>query len=275
MTHHQDIASALGRELWTTDSFVPRYRSGVMGSWRIHPGGNLVSDWGYWSGPCLMEMLPSLARKVHTPSEAGQEGWETWMSLTPLEIESQELGYLNATGHVAIMGLGMGWIAANAALCAEVTRVTVVERDPEVVSLFHRSGAFDSIPEQGRRKIEIVLDDALTWRPEPEAAVDFLYADIWLQLMEPGALGQVRQMQDNVQSRTLYFWGQELAIYAAIQRDAGDNAAISEDAIQSAVADIIRLPLLVPDERDYATMIDQVVRNRIERRPPLDLSAIL
>ncbi len=108
MTHHQDIAAALGRELWTTDSFVPRYRSGVIGAWRIHPGGSLVSDWGYCSGPCLMEMLPSLARRVQARPEAGSEAWETWMSLTPHEIESQELGYLHTSGHVAIMGLGMG-----------------------------------------------------------------------------------------------------------------------------------------------------------------------
>ena len=81
-------------------------------------------------------------------------------------------------------------------------------------------------------------------------------------------------MQDNVQSQTLYFWGQELAIYAAIRRDAGDHAAITDDAIQTAVADIIRLPLIIPDERDYATMLDQVVRNRTERRLPLDLSVI-
>ena len=65
------------------------------------------------------------------------------MSLTPHEIESQELGFLHASENVVIMGLGMGWIAANSALNPKVTQVTVVERDPDVIRLFHDSGASD------------------------------------------------------------------------------------------------------------------------------------
>ncbi len=59
MNQNIDIAAALGKPLWRTDSFIPRYRVGEVGSWRINPGGQLVNDWGYFTGPCLLEMLPS------------------------------------------------------------------------------------------------------------------------------------------------------------------------------------------------------------------------
>lgn len=267
MTTGSNIAAALGKQLWTTDSFVPRYRSGEFGPWRVNPGGPLVHDWGYYTGPCMVEMLPSLARRVE--STAGDDDrWETWMSLTAHEVESQELGFRHAFGNTVVMGLGMGWIAANCAISPRVTHLTVVERDPDVVRLFHESGAFDSLPESAQRKIAIVPADALEWRPGGATAVDFLFADIWLQLAEPQAMGEVRRMQANARAGQVYFWGQELAIYSAIRSVSGgeDAIAITSETIGRAVSDVIKLPLLVPRDRDYARMIEQVVRNRLARR---------
>ena len=265
MNQSQIIAAALGKPLWSTDSFVPRYRSGECGPWRINPGGQIVHDWGYVSGPCVLAMLPSLARKVESPGSSGGR-WETWMSLTPHEIESQELGFRHAYGHTVIMGLGMGWIAANCAINPRVTRVTIVERDPDVIRLFHDSGAFDSLPDDAQQKIAIVNADAMEWRPASTTPVNFLYVDIWLHLAESAAMGQVSRMQENVQAEQIYFWGQELAIYAAIRRASKDPAAITADAIGQAVNDVIALPLLVPHDLDYANMIEAVVQNRIARR---------
>ncbi|APV48858.1 hypothetical protein BWI17_03690 [Betaproteobacteria bacterium GR16-43] len=262
------IAAALGKSLWTTDSFVPRYRTGEHGPWKINPGGALIHDWGYYSGPCMLEMLPSLARRVRSASGVDGDKWETWMSLTPHEIESQELGFLHAFGNTVVMGLGMGWIAANCALNPRVTHVTIVERDADVIRLFRESGAFDSLPEPAQRKIAIVQEDALAWRPDETAPVDFLYVDIWLRLAEPQATSEVRRMQDNIRAAQIYFWGQEIAIHSAIGRSAGE---ITADTIDRAVKEVIKLPLLVPQDRDYARMIGQVVRNRIDRRLPVEM----
>jgi hypothetical protein len=268
MTSNLDIATALGRELWTTDSFIPQYRSVKIGPWRINAGGQLVNDRGYFSGPCILEMLPSLARKTPSNNITEEDGWETWMSLTPHEIESQELGFQYAFGKMAIMGLGMGWIAANAALNPQVTNVTVVERDPDVINLFHESGAFESIPSSAQQKISIIEADAIEWHPDPGQIIDFLYADIWLHLAERGTLGQVARMQDNVQAKQVYFWGQELTIYSAIALISKDKETITDDLIQRALKDVINLPLLIPGDRNYGKMIEQVIKNRIERRLP-------
>jgi len=92
MNHNVDIAAALGKRLWRTDSFVPRYRRGEIERWRINAGGQLVTDWGYFSGPCLLEMLPSLTRKAVFENDIDRDVWETWMSLTPHEIESHAGG---------------------------------------------------------------------------------------------------------------------------------------------------------------------------------------
>jgi hypothetical protein len=265
-TSSSDIAAALGRTLWTTNSFVPQYNSGEIGPWRIVKGGQLVNDWGYYTGPCLLEMLPSLSRKTASDDSGDGDGWETWMSLTPHEIESQELGFQYAVGDMVVMGLGMGWITANAALNPKVTSVTVVERDPDVIKLFYESGAFESIPLPAQNKITIVKADALEWHPDPARIIDFLYADIWLHLAEPETYDQVTQMQRNVQAKQIYFWGQELTIYAAVAKISNGEDTITDELIQRARSDTLNLPLLIPPNRDYGQMIEQVIKNRIERQ---------
>lgn len=267
------LAAAMGVRLWTTDAFIPAYREGTSGRWRIVPGGALAHDYGYHSGPCLLTMLPSLLRKSGSAGDADDGPWEMWMSITPHEVESQELGYRHAFGHTVVMGLGMGWIAANCALNPRVTRVTVVERDAEVIRLIEASGALDALPETARRKLAIVAGDALEWRPDPEHPVDFLYADIWLQLAEPGALAEVRRMQANVQARQVYYWGQEIAIHAAMARLAGGETGRAPAAadIHRAIDEVIGLPLLVPGDGDYPGMVQAVIHHRRQRRLPVDV----
>lgn len=267
------LAAALGLRLWTTEAFIPAYRVGESGRWRLNPGGALVHDYGYHSGPCLLAMLPSLSRKAGSAGDDEDGPWETWMSITPLEVESQELGYRHAFGHTVVMGLGMGWIAANCALSPRVTRVTVVERDAEVIRLIEDSGALDALPETARRKLSIVAADALDWRPDAEDPVDFLYADIWLQLAEPGALADVRRMQAHVRARQVYYWGQEIAIHAAMARQAGaaaSHAPVAAD-LHRAIDEIIGLPLLVPGDGDYAGLVQAVIHHRRQRHLPVEV----
>jgi hypothetical protein len=265
------LAAALGARLWTTDAFIPAYRTGASGRWRINPGGALVHDHGYHTGPCLLAMLPSLSRKSASAADADDGPWETWMSITPLEVESQELGYRHAFGHTVVMGLGMGWVAANCALNPRVTRVTVVERDAEVIRLIEQTGAFDTLPEAARHKLAVVAGDALTWRPDAGHPVDFLYADIWLQLAEPGAPAEVRRMQANVRARQVYYWGQEIAIHAAMARLAGIGQAPGAADLQRAIDQVIGLPLLVPPDGDYAGLVQAVVHHRRQRRLPVEV----
>jgi hypothetical protein len=264
VTDLQEIAAALNLQLWTTELFLPQYRGGEIGPWRISPGGQLVHDWGYFSGPCLLEMMPSLARKALPKAGEKNDRWNTWMSLTPHEIESQEFGCRNAFGHTVVMGLGMGWIAANIALNPRVSKVTIVELDSDVMELFALSGALESIPREARLKIEIVNANALEWRPRKAAPVDFLNADIWLHLAEKETLQQVRQMQANVQASEIYYWGQEIAIYQAAMTLLPAGLPLTPGAVGRAISEVIKLPLLVPDD-DYSAMIEKVIDNRIAR----------
>ena len=76
----------------------------------------------------------------------------------------------------------------------------------------------------------------------------------------------VRRMQEHARAETIYFWGQEFAIYTAVQQGSSTPVAVTEESIRFAVEDVVGLPLLIPHDRNYPQMIDQIIRNRIERR---------
>lgn len=252
------MAEMLGVPLFTTDLYIPRYRDGEIGNWKIVNSTNVLAP-GYFKGLQMVENLSALLKKRRN----GQEGWDTWMSITPSELESQELGCRYAFGHTVIMGLGMGWIAINAALKPTVSHVTVVELDPEVIELFSLSGAADTMPEEVKNKITIVNANALEW--VADVKVDFLYADIWLSLDEPQTLEQVLRMNENLKAAAVYFWGQEIAIYAGIEKRQGKNVTIDAAAIKQCIAEDIGLPLLIPSDINYAGLIENVAKNRKER----------
>lgn len=254
----RQMAQSLSVPLFETPFFMPHYPDGQWGDWRIKHMG-LGFDHGYYTRQWIVSDTPILMRR--RPEDA--ESWETWMALTPHEIESQEPGAAFAWGHMVIMGLGMGWIAVNAALNPAVERVTVIERDSDVIEFFSDTGILKQIPAEIREKIEIVEADALLW--QPNRPVDFLFADIWLNLDEAETLAQVQTMQRNINAKAVYFWGQELTLYADFRKLFGADVPLTFEGLEVCVRDEIRLPLILPWGAEYPNRIEAAVRNRRER----------
>jgi hypothetical protein len=243
-----DIASAMGLEAFELGPLAPLYRPLESGAWRLVIGGTVLCP-GYPDGVKPVQGVIALLR-----------GSNTWMSLTPLECESQILGVEAAAGHVVIMGLGMGWVAAETALRESVSRVTIVERDPEVIALHRALDLFARLPGDAGEKVRIVEASAYDWRPDQP--VDLLMPDIWLHLVEGDRVPEVRRMQDNVGAKAIYFWGQELEIArhaaaAGRRLDAGGVAATVRD---------FALPLVMPEHIDYPAMIRAAARQWMRGR---------
>jgi hypothetical protein len=237
-----------GLATFQTDLFLPEYRSLASGEWELRVRGDVLAQ-GYWSPPTLAMNLPVLIRRD-----------AVWMSLTPMEVESQEVGVKLAGGHVVIMGLGMGWAAAATAMNPAVTRVTVVEMDPDVIAIHAELDLFAQLPEAERAKVRIVQGDAYSYIPD--APVDLLMPDIWLPLMNDRRIDEVREMQVNLDAAGIYFWGQELEI-ARHARRAGREL----DA--EGVAATIRsfgLPLIGLEWPDYPVLVAEAAQRWMQGR---------
>ncbi len=217
-----------GLPVFQTDLFLPRYRPLQSGRWEVRVAGAVLAP-GYWSGTVLVEGMAALIR----------DG-ATWMSMTPMELESQEIGVRLAHGHVLVFGLGMGWSAMASALIEAVTAVTVVEFDPDVLALHRALDLFAQLPPAARDKIRLFEGDA--YRYQPDRPVDLLMPDIWLPLMNDGRVDEVRRMQANVQAGSIYFWGQEMEI---ARHAVAAGRRLDPEGIAATIADF-GLPLIGP-----------------------------
>lgn len=226
--------------------FFPHFYPALRGAWTIRTI-SMAASRGYWGD---VYHVPS-ATILIGPSD---EGTQSWMSMLPSEIESQEIGLAAAYGHTVVCGLGLGWLPANVALKPEVERVTVLERDLDVIALVESAGVFDQLPADARRKVTVVNADGLTWRPD--SPVDTLQADIWRKYIEDRKLADVRTMQSNIRATRLYFWGQEMEIWRYACRRAGMVPAMLDWPMTRHIVDKdIQLPLVLPDWPDFPQKI--------------------
>jgi hypothetical protein len=232
----------------TRPLFVPSYRLAASGDWELRQADMVLAK-GYWSPAAIVHGMTALMR-----------GGDTWMSITPMEIESQEIGVRLAEGHVVVFGMGMGWAAAASAAIPEVTAVTVVERDPDVLALHRELDVFAQLPETARAKVRIETGDAYDWRPD--APVDVLMADIWLPLVSDGRVEEVRRMQANVRARAVYFWGQEMEI---ARHAVAAGRALDSAGIAATIGDF-GLPLLGPELPDYPAKVEAAARQWMRDR---------
>ncbi len=230
------------------DLLIPTYRPLRSGDWEIRIGQAVLCP-GYWSGVSLVTGMAALIRKG-----------STWMSMSPMELESQEIGVRLAEGRVVIFGLGMGWSAAVSALSDRVSSVTVVELDSDVLELHRELDIFAQLPDQARAKIRLVQGNAYDWRPDEP--VDLLMPDIWLPLVSDDRIAEVRRMQANVQAKAIYFWGQEMEIARhAVAAGRELNAA----GIAATLVDF-GLPLIGLDDPDYPEKLKRAALRRMGGR---------
>jgi hypothetical protein len=249
-------------QLFETDLYIPEYKEGSWGQWKIGKV-EFVLDHGYFSGIWLLNNLAVLSKISKDRTKLP----ETWMSPSAYEIESQEIGCRNSFGHTVVAGLGMGWSTINTALDPHTTKISVLEIDEKIISLIEELNVFGNIDEKAQKKISVFHTDALKW--ESPVPVDFLFIDIWAKHAEAAALGHVRTMQNNLNAKHIYFWGQEIIIYNEAKKLFPAMDIISNEIIAQTIDESIKLPLYIPTYIDYSEIINRVIKNRINRRLPL------
>ena len=106
------------------------------------------------------------------------EGNNIWMSLNPNEIETMKPYISKAKGHVLVLGLGMGYVPFMLSLKNCVSKITIIEKDQEIINLFNKL-IYPSFP--NKEKIEIIKGDAVeyTAKKQKEAIYDYIFADLW------------------------------------------------------------------------------------------------
>ena len=100
-----------------------------------------------------------------------KDGIENIMQDTTHEYDEHQPLWDNATGDVLIGGLGIGFVNQKLIDNPNVTSVTIVEKNQEVIDL-----VWNSCPKDGT--FTIIQDDIETW--EPTSHYDVAWFDTWL-----------------------------------------------------------------------------------------------
>lgn len=196
-----------GRWKLDTMKYQP-YELFVRDELLILPDGREIPGLGYFD------------REIAYPAvlEDGRE----WMTVTPNEIATMEEAVRRARGHVAAMGLGLGYFAFRASEKPEVTRVTVVERDPDVIALFQE----EILPQfPNGAKIAIEQGDAFAFaeRRLPDLDADFVFVDLWHDTAD-GAEMYLRMKKLEQRTNAPFAYWIEPSILALIRGLAHDDA---------------------------------------------------
>lgn len=97
---------------------------------------------------------------------------EVVMSNTPMEIRTCADFVEQATGRVLINGLGLGMVLHAILQKIDVTHVTVIEKEQDVINLVARTFNHDS-------RVEIIHADAMEYCPPAGVVYDVVWNDIW------------------------------------------------------------------------------------------------
>jgi len=106
------------------------------------------------------------------------ENGREWMTVTPNEIETMRAPIAEASGRVITLGLGLGYFTHQVSEKENVSSVTVIERDKNIISLFKEF----ILPQfEHQNKINVIEADAFEYLEagDIEKNFDFMFADLW------------------------------------------------------------------------------------------------
>lgn len=101
-----------------------------------------------------------------------------WMCVIPNEIKTMDRYIKKAKGRVITFGLGLGYYAFMASLKKEVSQITIVEKDHDVINLFNKY-LLPLFP--NKEKIKLIADDAFLYlKKNPRlSGFDYAFFDLW------------------------------------------------------------------------------------------------
>lgn len=134
-----------------------------------------------------------------------------WMTITPNEIETMQKHINNANGNVLTFGLGLGYYAYMVSQKMNVEKVTIVERDLNIIKMFKEN----ILPFfSNKHKINIIHDDAFHYLQNNNLEnINYVFIDIWHDVQDGIFLYlQFKSIEDNYDVAFNYWIEEEIIL---------------------------------------------------------------
>ncbi|WP_281188882.1 hypothetical protein [Vibrio harveyi] len=169
-------------------------------------------------------------------------GNTTWMTLTPLEAESQLIAQYSASGKVVIAGLGLGLILHSILAKKNVSQIVVLEVDKDLIDNYPTLLSAKTRKEYDRAlnsgRLKILHCDCKEPLPEHVLRqlhnVEYLWVDIWDDVNNQEALTDTLVIQKQVKAKRCDYWCCEIDLVMSCSRTGIFNiTTLCESARQS------------------------------------------
>jgi hypothetical protein len=136
------------------------------------------------------------------------------MSDTPAELRDHFAPVMEAKDHCLIAGLGLGIVVEASLRKEDVTKVTVLELETDIIKMVH-----PYLNKKWGKKLEVIHCDALEWRPPKGQRYGMCWFDIWPS-MDSDNLPEMHLLHRRYGSKADWkgSWGREY-----IERDLRSN----------------------------------------------------
>lgn len=135
-----------------------------------------------------------------------------WMLITPNEINTMQKAIDEASGNVLVYGLGLGYFPYMISLKDNVKKITIIEKDKNIVNLFKKN-IFPQFKNQ--TKFEIIISDAFDYM-KLNKKYDFCFIDLWHDPNDGLPLYLKSKKFEN--SNCKYFYWLETSLIAMLRR---------------------------------------------------------
>ncbi len=141
---------------------------------------------------------------------------ETWMLISPHEINTMKEYILKMHGNCLVYGLGLGYFPYMLSLKKDVSKITILEKDKEIIKLF-KDNIFSLF--KNKEKIEIIECDAMEYSKNLKSKdihYDYHFIDLWHNQID--ALKFYLFFKKNELDNDTYFYWIEDSIICYIRR---------------------------------------------------------
>ena len=181
--------------------------------------GNVEFDKIEFKGGRLNAYLEDAYLSEKFPIARLKRNGNTWMSITPMELESHITHISEATGDVLVGGLGMGYYITQIVSKSDVRSVIVIEKDPEVVEAY--KALIKTNPMYfSNDKVHIIQGDLFNVLPTlKETVFNYTYLDIWLDMCFDTIANDFEKINDldGINTHRVGFWGMEKFVFNCLQ----------------------------------------------------------
>lgn len=143
-------------------------------------------------------------QKVSYPAISQISKDTTWMTVTPNEICTMKNAINHSFGKVLTLGCGLGYYTYMASLKDDVSSITVIEKEQDVIDLFSEY----ILPQfEHKEKVNIIRADAVEYLSSiQDGEYDYCFADIWKGVLDFVPYFAVKEIGRKFHKTKIDYW---------------------------------------------------------------------